>query len=668
MTTPDTLQTALQNLNIRSTGSSVLNKRDLTLALEAFSDIHGDRRNVGLAYAYLASVLLGTGNTAKPDLSNTRNEARRYIRSLLDFWISETGFSELSKAFAALTAVLELDKATFDEYLQEDAMQERILEAGDIVCADYKIVESAEHGRAKLCLAAFISQAAGQAAPLAKKLANPDGSRWLYNRLMDTHEDLTVRAAAAVAFIKFQSITAPRTIATATATEAGSQDSAMPLPATSILLQIYKEAISVDEEVSSYRSVQLGLEGLGVATLKPSTRKSISADIGLLQLLLKLAALPSRHFSTAVVFGNLLTYPREQGAHDRMKASIRRYASQGDNEEEEQESRADVDKRALVLLEAGIMQAVIAYSKSSSVAVNRLCGQIVLGLVENTKNRGVVIQQGGPKALLEVILKSSIYKTPSAPNKEDYIAVQAFAKLLITANPLLVLGPTPQSQLLIAAVKPLTSPIIYDGSTSLQRFESLMALTNIASLSEELQERMSSTPSLLDKVETIIIDSDSSLGDTMCRRAAVELLCNLASSETTFVRYTAIDVEAEMKDGRLPSSVASRINVLLALSDSEDRATREAALGVLATFTLAPTVACYIGATDSRSSKILNYLSDVEDEPGMQLRAVECLKNIAQSCSSRREQIMQAMQAATANTAGFNIFGALEDALKQLSA
>lgn len=664
MSAADTLQTALQNLSINKEGSSTLNKRDLKLVLEAFSAIDGDRRNVSLAYAYLASILLGTGNPAGSTSLEQRRDAKQYIRTLLSSWLSETSFQDLSKAFAALTAILEVDKATFEEYLHASGMEERILEAGEIICASYRVVDPEEYAQVKFCLAAFINQAAGQATPLAKKLANPDNSNWLYKRLMDEQDDVAIRAASAVAFIKLQNV-APR--AGIPAVQAGSDATPLLMPTTEVLLQVFKQAISPKESSNSHRAVQLGLEGLGVSTLKPTLRRLISDDVEVIKTLLNLARLSSRQYSTAVIFANLVTYPRELGDDDRMKASIRQYASRGNAKEEEQETKEEMDKRCTSLLHQGVMPVVVAYSKASSVAIIRLCGQILLGLVENVKNRGVVIQQGGAKALLEVIVKSSIYQKPNMPLKEDFTAVQALAKLLITANPLLVLGPTPQSPLLIAVIQPLASPILHEGSTLLQRFESLMALTNITSLSEELQERLSSLPDFLDKVETIIIESDSSLGDIMCRRAAVELICNLASSETSFIRFTAIDKEADLKEGQLPGSVASRINILLALSDSEDGSTREAALGALATFTLAPTVARYITKAESRYNRIVEHLSREPSEAGMQLRAIECLKNIASSDDALVSVVQKALKERARHSTDSEVKSAVAEALQDLS-
>lgn len=665
----DVLQAALADLTLSSkNGSSspaVLDKKNLKLAIETFSDYNADRRTLGVAYAYLASTLLGSGHGEVPDSSKKREAAIQYIRSLLDSWLSETSFPELSKAFSALSAILEVDKASYDEIMQNSGMQEKVLEAGEITCTNYNIVDPLEHARVKFSLASYINQVAVPSTAFAKKLANPDNSNWLYNRFMDRKEDLKVRAAAAAALVKLRSISSPR--ANTTAGSVPSESSTLLLPTIPELLKLASEACMSDDSSHAQRTLQLGMETLGAATLKPSARRIISADKALLQHLLGLASTPTYQYSTAVILANLAKYPQQGDADDRLKASLRRYANEEAGGEEELETREEMDERTSMLLQMGIMPVLVIHSRAQSTAVQRLCALIILGMVESVSHRGMVIQQGGAKALLEIIVKSSICKTPDSPAKEDYVAVQALAKILITANPLLVLGPTPGSPLLIAAIKPLASPIIHDNSSLLQQFESLMALTNIASLSEELQERLSSMPQFLDKLESTILESDTSSGGTMCRRAATELLCNLASCETTFLRYTAIDKEKELKDGQLPNAVASRIGISLALSDAEDPPTRQAALGALATFTLAPTVARYLSASTERYSRLLSYLSDEEQDEGMQLRAIECIKNIAIASSSRTTEIEDDLRLRLHTTRSAGITAALREALDSLS-
>ncbi|KAK9894289.1 hypothetical protein P389DRAFT_174330 [Cystobasidium minutum MCA 4210] len=637
MTSVEQLQAKLQSLNLAQNASNAIDKKDIKLTLELFGQQNVERSTVGVAYAYLASILLGKpGDSASQN--SRRTAAIQAIMDILDAWLSETSLPELAHAFAALTALLEVDKASFQEVIQTNATEEKVLEAGDIITAQYKIVDPVEYIHAKATLASFISQAAAQATALAKKLANPDGSNWLYNRFMDSNEDMSIRTAAAVAFVKFQAIVSPRT--NALAGSAQGEGSSMLNPSTTELLKTLKEAIQGKESSTSTRTLQLGLEGLGVATLKPSARRTLSKDTAFIKQLLGLGTQAAYQYSTGVILGNLTKYPRAVDADEKVKADLRRYANQGSSVEEEPEKEEEMNERCGLLLQAGIMQNVVSYSKSASVAIQRLCGQIILGLVECTKFRGLVIQQGGAKALSEVILKSSIWKTPESPKPDDYIAVQALAKLLITSNPLMVLGPTPESPLLVASLEPLAAPIVYEGSTLLQRFESLMALTNVTSLSQDLQERLATQPAFSDKLDSLILESDSSQGGTMVRRAAVELLCNLAACETTFTRYTAIDKEADLKDGHLPNPVASRINILLALSDTEDAPTREAALGTLATFTLAPTVAKYLSADEKRFERVEKPLNPVRTgDDGMQLRAIECLKNIASTVSWRRDEV-----------------------------
>lgn len=642
MTTPASLQAKLESLQLGQASNSPLDKKELKRTLETFGQRDVERSAVSIRYAHLAGILLKRPSE-DASAGSKRAEAVHSITEILNGWLSETSFSELATALAALTAVLEVDKASFDHILHQDGMEDRIMDAAEIVCADYKIVDPVEYTHAKACLAAFVSQAAAQSTALAKQLANPDGRNWLYSRFKDTREDTVVRTAAAVAFIKFLGVASPRS--NATAGGAAGEGPSMLMPTMSDLLKIIKQAcLTATDGESARKIVQLGLQGLGIATLKPSVRRLLAKDVAFLKQLLTLEPQFSQ-YSIAAILGNLTKYTREGSEDNKIKAGLKRYANQGSGSEENPETQQEMDERCLTLLQNGVMPVVVPMSKSSSEAVRRLGGQILLGLVEAVKHRGLVIQQGGAKALLEICLRSSITQGKDPVSSEDFFPVQALAKLLITSNPLLVLGPTPQSPLLIASLKILVAPITLPGSTMLQSFESLMALTNITSLSEELQERLAREPKFSDALDAIILESDSSSGGTMCRRAAVELLCNLASCETTFLRYTAIDKESELKEGQLPGPVGNRMRILLALTDSEDGPTREAALGAMATFTMAPTVALYIAAEETRFRRIsLPLFSDADMEEGVQLRAIECLKNVGSSVASKRETILQLLQ------------------------
>jgi hypothetical protein len=125
-----------------------------------------------------------------------------------------------------------------------------------------------------------------------------------------------------------------------------------------------------------------------------------------------------------------------------------------------------------------------------------------------------------------------------------------------------------------------------ESSSLLQRFEALMALTNVASSGPDIAERVARFEGLLNKVEFVLLDEN-----IMVRRAATELLCNLISgSEFTFKRYTGED-STDPSGSR--NAVKSRLHILVALADVEDEATRLASSGALAVVT-SSSVACQL--------------------------------------------------------------------------
>ncbi|KAF8491018.1 hypothetical protein JB92DRAFT_3007445, partial [Gautieria morchelliformis] len=85
----------------------------------------------------------------------------------------------------------------------------------------------------------------------------------------------------------------------------------------------------------------------------------------------------------------------------------------------------------------------------------------------------------------------------------DLLAIRALAKLSIIFPP--------------AAV--------HSSASLLQRFEAVMALTNISSATPEAAERETLVGDIVKRAETHLLDSN-----TMLRRASTELICNLVGS------------------------------------------------------------------------------------------------------------------------------------------
>ncbi|KAG8947869.1 hypothetical protein FRC04_010227 [Tulasnella sp. 424] len=439
-----------------------------------------------------------------------------------------------------------------------------------------------------------------------------------------------------------------------------------------------KETVGPGQPLAgSSQSILDAVEGLAYSSMDSNVKESLSVDTAFLTRLFSLVPPPKRHqtgakptvnvtseslppeekASVALLYGicvivlNLVAFrpklSEEEKQVDRLKRMTKEGARTGgkladpDGKEAEDQLATDdaVKRRCKRVLKAGVVSALVSMShRKESEGIRRALGRIFLSLVEDKENRGKIVQGGGVKALQRMIEASftSLKDSPAPPtpkkppskfdstvaggssppakslDPQDLPAIQALAKLSITASPILLFGPDASSSL--DAVHPLSHLLLNPSSTLLQKFESLMALTNLASLGPLVASRVAThkEPGLgtvLNKTETLLLDDN-----TMVRRAATELLCNLVASDTVWERYTG-----EKPDGTRskPSeegdkAFVSRLRILLAMADVEDAQTRLAASGALAMLANAPDVSrLLLGKMENGAEKVFGVLIDL---------------------------------------------------------
>ncbi|KAF8314096.1 hypothetical protein DL93DRAFT_1114828 [Clavulina sp. PMI_390] len=376
-------------------------------------------------------------------------------------------------------------------------------------------------------------------------------------------------------------------------------------------------------------------------------------------------------YGVATIICNLVVYPPRMTEEERQIDKLRKMArpsgaasstsnsTPSASSDPEQESDADVAARGKKLIAAGVLPALAALSKahtpdSLSGATRIVISRAYLALVEPKENRGAVLQNGGGKALgflaraggrplgdggsAEALFspppvsssKPSTSSTTDETDKDkqqkearkkardaslarrtpaDLIPIQALAKLAITTRPQLLFGPSEAD--LLDAVTPFHFLLLHPQASLLQRFEALMALTNLASVGAAVAERVAGDGTgagggggeeIPGRVEMLMLDDN-----TLVRRAAVELLCNVITTEPMLVRYGGIPPpfaspsnhreETQLKEmlaveGSPSQAVIARVHVLLGLSDVEDMKTQLAASGALATLLSISPLAC----------------------------------------------------------------------------
>lgn len=329
--------------------------------------------------------------------------------------------------------------------------------------------------------------------------------------------------------------------------------------------------------------IQSVLSSLGGFLIKPDQETNARLDTSIA-------------YGVATILKNLTAYKELKSEEDQAADRLRRLATQNqssrskieelDEDEEVMISDDQVFEWTMKMLNESnqLMDIVTQLVKTESKQVRRTTAQILFNLVERQACRGKVLQAGGGRLLLKLIATLTL-AIPASPSPlsmssdtgvaqldpQDLPTLQALAKLLITTNPLLIFGPSPDSPLLLSSIKPLTTLFTHPQASLLQIFEGLMSLTNVASLSLGLAEEVANRPGVVTRIEECMIGIRTGEHE-LIRRASTQLLCNLANT-------TALLKSFETGE-RSPSN---RLHLLIALSSSDDLDTALGASGALAT-------------------------------------------------------------------------------------
>jgi hypothetical protein len=231
---------------------------------------------------------------------------------------------------------------------------------------------------------------------------------------------------------------------------------------------------------------------------------------------------------------------------------------------------------------------------------------IISSLSRNSKIRGQMAQQGAVKLLLHAY---SVFPTDNVAGRRA--AAHALARILITTNPQHVFGGSnPLS--MTSAIRPLLLLLSDDPTVEhrdlLPVFESLLALTNLASTDNTARNPIIRIA--FPQIEEFLLSNNK-----MITRATVELICNLMLSPEGVAKFA---------DGGRQAS--HRMQILLALTDSEDFATRRAAGGAMASLTEWDTAVNAILERDRGVNLLLGLCKENEEE--LRHRGVVCILNI----------------------------------------
>ena len=595
-----------------------------------------------LAYLSLSTIISAVRaplRSTEPPSEQQRNTSTQTLVSAftpaLDDALQGTSIDPVLSALAFLVALFQVDPDSAIAIVQRDGMIDSVLDALDVFPAQGSPGAQGTDLRVARAMAALLSQAAGHrtSRSLLKNAQDARCIRWLRGNI--SLSDLVVRATSALALIKLAKGGLQDTEAQYNANMGGEDEDAGEDNERALVRLMQGVVLDESSQLDFESPAVVGaIEGLAYLSTEPSIKETIFEDDQLVKRLiaLGLAITPSNkknlqpkidprlgiglHYGIAVIIHNLCVYRPKLSGEEEQVARLKRMAKApltneskskarlGEVKEDPRDSDGAVRKRIDGLLKAGILPVLSGLARSESAATRAVTGRIYLSVVEDQANRGAVLQNGGTKALMHIIISSSKPGTEPTP---DYISIQALSKLAITAAPVQVFGPDPGA--VYDAIGPLISVLLASpsslestssltsGPNNLQRFESLMALTNIASTGAASAARIAATPKLFPALDMLLLDDHPLL-----RRAATELVCDLVVCDEGFERFIpypasspaspsspttpSIAVTPPKPKRRTTKGAAeNRLRILLALSDVEDLPTRRAASGALAMLT-----------------------------------------------------------------------------------
>jgi len=379
------------------------------------------------------------------------------------------------------------------------------------------------------------------------------------------------------------------------------------------------------------------LEGLSILTTKPHVKHLLITSQLFLSALLKLSPVPEARpsslpvtprgsveiderlfepvetslcYGLTTILANITQRKPILSAEDEQIAKLRAMAISSKKgaavEEDPFDSDEAVEERVKAVIRAGIIPSLRGLARAESVLVKEALSRLCLNLVHEPAHRPIFIRDGGFRVLSMVVRDLTASATGQAkpnstpasggnasPDVDCLSALQALAKLVITTPPHL-LFPPPHLTTCVNALNPIYQLLAHPKSSLLQTFEALMALTNLASIDPSIADRIVAAHvtspvndtmwrgsgreddiKVMTRIEELLLDNN-----TLVRRAATELVCNIVSSKKGHAYFAG-----SIDDNEVSVRIKSRLNVLLVLTSIDDTPTRLAAGGAVAILT-----------------------------------------------------------------------------------
>ncbi|ANB15212.1 She4p [Sugiyamaella lignohabitans] len=388
--------------------------------------------------------------------------------------------------------------------------------------------------------------------------------------------------------------------------------------------KIFEEAVGeyIQDKAGILRAVsdsdyQVALEGLAYTSLLTTAKSRIIASKNIMDNLV--ATFTSAHvfsqhpvwiYSSLCILVNITNYSPKLSAEQEKLRDLKSYGGKS-NLESEHESDIVVNRRNKIVLETGLVGAISKSCPQFSKASKEIVSNLLRNLVTDRSHRSIFVQQGGLAVLIYLLLPPENGSTDGSKGiepKAANITTSGLAKTLISVDPKVAFSSKLSPSVV---VKPLITQLQCEASEIplLDKFEALLALTNIASFDDFCRDQIIRLG--WNKIENLVTGSN-----VMVQRASIELICNLAMSPLCAEKYL---------DGS--KSAISRLELLVAFSDSDDGPTSIAAAGAMALLSEWGQPAVETMGHNSKCVQRLVALLVVPD-PAIRDRAISATRNL----------------------------------------
>ncbi|XP_036952922.1 protein unc-45 homolog B isoform X1 [Acanthopagrus latus] len=242
---------------------------------------------------------------------------------------------------------------------------------------------------------------------------------------------------------------------------------------------------------------------------------------------------------------------------------LAKFSKQHVPEQHPKDKKDFIERRVKRLLKAGVTSALAVMVKADNAILTdqtkELLSRVFLALSEDPRDRGIIVAQGGGKALIPLALEG----TEAGKVKASH----ALAKIASISNPEIAFP----GERVYEVVRPLVN-LLQTDRDGMQNYEALRSLTNLSGFSEKLRVKIVKEHAL-PEIENYMFEENDQI-----RQAATECMCNLVSCKEVQERY--------LEDGN------DKLKLLVLLCGEEDEDLQRAAAGGLAMLTAAQKKLC----------------------------------------------------------------------------